>query len=124
MKKQLTLDLSTSFNNININQKGFIYTVAKPIKIIMKNMIQLLNPKGSDVLKRNGYHVPMGDVNFIPLDHEHTNTIGASNIVDIAHTKNGIYSVLDQKRSRIFTYDQEGNLLYINGNKCWQVHKR
>lgn len=114
-KKQLTLDLSTSFNNININQKGFIYTVAKPTKNNNENMIQLLNPKGSDVLKRNGYHVPMGDVNFIPLDHEHTNTIGASNIVDIAHTKNGIYSVLDQKRSRIFTYDQEGNLLYING---------
>ena len=27
----------------------------------------------------------------------------------------GIYSLLDQKRGRIFTYDHEGNLLYIFG---------
>jgi tetratricopeptide (TPR) repeat protein len=42
---------------------------------------------------------------------------GPSELVDITSTDDGIYSVLDQKRSRIFTYDSEGNLLYINGDE-------
>jgi tetratricopeptide (TPR) repeat protein len=48
---------------------------------------------------------------------------GPSLLVDIAATKDGIYSVLDQKRSRIFTYDSEGNLLYINGDEGMQSDK-
>ncbi|MCR1809445.1 hypothetical protein [Haploplasma modicum] len=114
-KKNLALELTTSYTNVNINEKGFIYATAKPTKNNYKKMIQLINPKGDDVLKRNGYHEPMGDFNFIPTMNNDTKIVGPSNLVDVAYTKNGIYTVLDQKRSRVFTYDQEGKLLYING---------
>ena len=48
---------------------------------------------------------------------------GPSELVDIDYTEGGIYSVLDRKRSRIFTYDVEGNLLYITGSEGNQSDK-
>jgi len=42
---------------------------------------------------------------------------GASRIVDVVYRGNGIYSILDINRGRIFTYDDEGNLLYIFGGR-------
>jgi tetratricopeptide (TPR) repeat protein len=35
--------------------------------------------------------------------------------VDVVYRDKGKYSLLDRKRGRIFTYDKEGNLLYIFG---------
>lgn len=35
--------------------------------------------------------------------------------MDVVYRENGIYSCLDRKRGRVFTYDHEGNLLYIFG---------
>ena len=40
---------------------------------------------------------------------------GPSQITDVVYRGHGIYSLLDRKRGRIFTYDHEGNLLYIFG---------
>ena len=40
---------------------------------------------------------------------------GASQINDVVYRGHGIYSLLDRKRGRVFTYDHEGNLLYIFG---------
>ena len=40
---------------------------------------------------------------------------GASEFIDVVYRGRGIYSLLDRKRGRIFTYDKEGNLLYIFG---------
>lgn len=114
-KETLNLELSTTFTNVNVNERGFIYATANPTRNNYENMIQLINPKGVDVLKRTGYHAPMGDLNFIPTSNNYGSEVGPSSLVDVAYTENGIYTVLDQKRSRLFTYDDEGNLLYING---------
>ncbi|WP_162140165.1 NHL repeat-containing protein [Haploplasma axanthum] len=115
-RKKLDLALSTSYTNVNVNEKGFIFATAKPTENNNEKMIQLINPKGVDVLKRNGYHVPMGDVEFLKQVDKYTSKVGPSKLVDVAYTKNGIYTVLDEQRSKLFTYDQEGNLLYINGS--------
>lgn len=40
---------------------------------------------------------------------------GPSQFTDVVYRDSGIYSCLDKKRGRIFTYDHEGNLLYIFG---------
>ncbi len=44
-----------------------------------------------------------------------TRYAGTSKIVDVVYRDKGIYSLLDSRRGRIFTYDHEGNLLYIFG---------
>lgn len=114
--------LPTSYTNVTLNSKNFIYSTALPRENNSDDMIQLINPKGVDVLKRNGYHIPKGDIMYV---QEKNNYVieGPSELVDIAIGKGGIYSVLDAKRSRIFTYDSEGNLLYVNGDKGEQSDK-
>ncbi|MFP4177864.1 MAG: hypothetical protein ACLFTZ_03785 [Acholeplasmataceae bacterium] len=112
---QLKLFLPTEYTNLSIDERSFIYATSKPSEGNDENMIQLINPKGVDVIKRNGYHPPMGDVHYVAQSNNYV-IHGPSRLVDIASTDHGIYTVLDQKRSRLFTYDQEGNLLYINGD--------
>ncbi|HKL47725.1 MAG TPA: tetratricopeptide repeat protein, partial [Candidatus Izemoplasmatales bacterium] len=87
-----------------------------------ENPIQLINPKGVDVIKRNGYFPPMGDIQYVEGMNNYV-IDGPSQMVDIAYTDDGIYTVLDQKRSRLFTYDSEGNLLYIDGDEGRQTDK-
>lgn len=114
--------LPTNYTNIAIDEKSFIYATAKPRETNTENMIQIINPKGVDVLKKNGYHIPMGDIMYVE-NRDNYVVEGPSDFSDIAIGKHGIYSVLDTKRSRIFTYDKEGNLLYINGDEGQQSDK-
>jgi len=119
---QLKLFLPTEYTSVQIDDRSFIYATSKPSNDQAENTIQLINPKGVDVIKRNGYHPPMGDVHFMVGMNNYVVT-GPSLLVDIASTNHGIYTVLDQKRSRLFTYDSEGNLLYINGDEGSQSDK-
>lgn len=119
---QLKLFLPTEYTSVQIDDRSFIYATSKPSNDQAENTIQLINPKGVDVIKRNGYHPPMGDVHFMVGMNNYVVT-GPSLLVDIASTDHGIYTVLDQKRSRLFTYDSEGNLLYINGDEGSQSDK-
>ncbi|HBG32961.1 MAG TPA: hypothetical protein DEG42_04885 [Acholeplasmataceae bacterium] len=119
---QLQLFLPTEYTNISIDEKSFIYATSKPSENNAENQIQLINPKGIDVIKRNGYHPPMGDIQYMEGMNNYVIT-GPSTLVDIATTNDGIYTVLDQKRSRLFTYDSEGDLLYINGDEGSQSDK-
>jgi tetratricopeptide (TPR) repeat protein len=73
----------------------------------------MLNPKGIDVIQQNhnGVHTLGGDVRFrTGGDYQ-----GASEIVDVKIRETGIYSLLDCNRGRVFSYDSEGNILYIFG---------
>jgi len=114
--------LPTSYTNVAMSDENFIYATSLASTNNSDNMIQLINPKGVDVLIRNGYHVPKGDIHFVEGMNNYV-VDGPSRLVDIAIYKDGIYTVLDAKRSRLFTYDSEGNLLYINGEAGQQLDK-
>lgn len=104
--------LATTFLNLNIDSKGYLYTlsdVSEGSKVIKK-----LNFKGIDILSRNGYVPQIGDAMIIG-DSADTVPTGPSQLIDIDLNENGTYCVLDGVRGRIFTYDFEGNLLYIGG---------
>jgi len=119
---QLQLFLPTEYTNVSINDKSFIYATSKTSTNNDENPIQLINPKGVDVITRNGYFPPKGDIHYV-VGRNNFVIDGPSELVDIASTENGIYTVLDQKRSRLFTYDSEGDLLYINGDEGSQSDK-
>ncbi|ERJ11737.1 NHL repeat-containing protein [Haloplasma contractile] len=120
---KMQLYLPTEFTNLQINEMGFIYSTAKADKNgESESMIKALNPKGLDVLKRNGYSSPQGDLEYVLLDSSEV-VAGPSNLVGITVNDYGVYTVLDQKRGRLFTYDNEGYLLYISGGKGTQVGK-
>ncbi|MBR5001180.1 MAG: YIP1 family protein, partial [Firmicutes bacterium] len=120
-------NVSTEFNNITIDDQNFVYVTTSSIDakqmedaITSKSKsgdfapVRKLNANGVDVLKRNGFYPPSGEVAFSTLS---TATIkGASSIVDVAIGPEGTWSIIDSKRSKIYTYDENGNLLFAFGD--------
>jgi hypothetical protein len=120
---QIALDLPPMFTNLSIDKKGFLYTTSKPSDNTQAtNLIKAINTSGKDVLKRNGYTEPSGDAVYIGASTNPQIPIGPSSLNAITVSDNGIYTAVDTKRGRMFTYDNEGNLLYITGEKGTLSH--
>lgn len=87
--------------------------------------VRLLNANGTDIMKRNGFFAPSGEVaidSMQVLSGSNANApTGPSEIADIASGPNGVWSIIDQKRSKVYTYDRDGNLLYIFGDRGSQL---
>ncbi len=115
-----------SYNNIAIDEYGFLYLTTNAVEdweieyaVWSRSPaseyapIRRLNSTGIDVLKRDGFYPPVGDIEFtVGIEMND----GASRITDVALHKNGVYSLLDRKRGRIFTYDSSGNLMFAFGS--------
>lgn len=111
-KMQLTLP--TEFSNCEIDSEGFIYTTTSIINTQNTDiLVRRQNPSGDDVLHKNENLLMAGDIDYDEYSSDYT--ASASNFVDITVNGDGMYSLLDSKRGRIFTYDFEGNLLYVFG---------
>jgi len=107
--------LNTIFTSLAMDEEGFIYTTSRAVDDVDDSkMIKRINPSGNDVLKRNGYDVPKGDIVYIRTGTD-ASVRGPSRFSAIAVNEYGVYTVADQKSGRLFTYDNEGNLLYISG---------
>lgn len=111
-KAQMVLFIPTEFSNIDIDTKGFVY--ATNIDPGSKEPVKRLNPSGEDVLKRFGYFDVSGDIRY-------RITEGPSTMIDVKVLGSGMYSVLDATQGRVFTYDDEGRLLYEFGGKGNQL---
>ncbi len=109
------------YNSIFIDHRDFIWLTANSIdkqslieymssKSTVSAPVKRLNPNGDDVLFRNAKWAPGGDLGQDP-----------SGIVDVCAKENGLYSILDGKKNKIFTYDRDGNLLYAFGGTGQQV---
>lgn len=116
---QQELTLPPEFINLTMDADGFIYATSypDPDNVAQSNMVKAINTSGKDVLRRNGYVTPNGDAVFLSAHNNKEVVLGASSLTAIAVSPDGFYSVTDAKRGRIFTYDTEGNLLYISGEK-------
>ena len=104
------LFIPTEFTGIDVDPDGFIY--ASSIDPEGKQAVRRLNPKGEDVIRKGENEHLGGDLWNDISDSPYA---GPSYIVDVVYRGQGIYSLLDSRRGRIFTYDHEGNLLYIFG---------
>ncbi len=103
------LYIPTEFTGIDIDEDGFVY--ATNIDSAGTQAVRRLNPKGEDVIKKGEDDNLGGDIwNGGSGDYA-----GSSQFVDVIYRGDGIYSCLDRRRGRIFTYDHEGNLLYVFG---------
>lgn len=124
----------TEYNNITIDSDGFLYVTTNSIdkgqqqsaiksksKSANYAPVKKLNPSGSDVMNRNGFYPPSGEVDVMSFTTSTITTSGASDIVDVALGPNGMWSIIDAKRSRVFTYDEDGKLLFAFGDKGDQV---
>ena len=103
------LFIPTEFTGIDVDDEGFVYASNKDTDGLQA--VRRLNPKGEDVIRRGPHANLGGDRVFGSVG----NYAGPSQIVDVVYRGHGTYSLLDSRRGRIFTYDHEGNLLYIFG---------
>ena len=125
--------VSTEFNNIDMNEKGFIYIttssisesrVASAINSKTKSgdylPVKLINLSGDEVMSRNGFWPPAGEI-----DHSGSSSDGSingvSSIVDVACGPEFTWSIIDAKRQKVFTYDYQGNLLFAFGDSGPQL---
>ena len=99
------------YNNISIDSEDFIFaTTGTAAETADKSTpVRKINAKGADILKREGK--PVGDLETTQIG----SIKGQSMIVDVANLDNGIYAILDQRRGRVFVYNQNGNLLFMFG---------
>lgn len=114
---KLSLNLPNEFTNLTLDDRQLIYATAQPdpAATTAAEMIKLINTSGKDVLKRNGYVTPDGDIKY--ASYVKPAVEGSSKFTAIDVNEDRIYSVADRTRGRIFTYDEEGNLLYVSGEK-------
>ena len=120
--------VSTEFNNITITDDGFIYVTTSSIKessvegaINGKSTdgtympVKLLNPAGNEIMRRNGFWPPAGEIDF---SNDPTETYsGVSTITDVAVGPEKTWTIIDSKRNKLYTYDFNGNLLFAFGDK-------
>ncbi len=122
MKNDSLQMIPTEFTNLICNSDGMVYAITETVsdsdikgavtgRSTENAPVRLLNPLGNNILKNNGYYPSVGDIDF-KLSGEDS---GASRFIDAAVGPNGICSFLDRKRGKVFTYDYDGNLLYVFG---------
>lgn len=121
-KDKMQQNISTEYSNITIDENGFIYGTISQLKLedIAAHFdaasatevgapLRKLNAAGSDVLLRTGITPPSGDMG----DGVSRSTY--SYLCDVTVSKNGLTSVLDSQKGRVFTYTNNGELLYVFG---------
>lgn len=108
-REQMQQFIPIEFNNLDVDENGFIYTSTSEEN--SDQPLKRLNPSGTDILRSKGYFPPKGDVGNL----EGGSVTGSSIFVDVTPDRAGMYSALDAKRGRVFTYDKDGNLLYEFG---------
>ncbi len=82
--------------------------------------VKMLNAAGSEIMRRNGFYPPSGEIDIQKTKVSDTIS-GVSTIVDVAPGPEKTWSIIDQKRSKVFTYDYDGNLLFAFGDMGRQV---
>lgn len=128
-----TTYVSTEFNNITITtnelNRGYIYITTNSIEdsvvesaILGKSSdgdklpVKMLNSAGTEIMRRNGFYPPAGEIEYQAYKASDTQK-GVSDIVDVACGPDQTWSIIDSSRSRIYTYDFNGNLLFAFGDE-------
>ncbi|MDR2095594.1 MAG: hypothetical protein LBP76_08765 [Treponema sp.] len=107
-RARMDLFIPTEYNNLCLDRDGFIYVTNSSGQA---DPIRRLNAMGQDILIRNGYEDPEGDLVYGNAG----GIAGRSKFIDAAALENDSYACLDRVRGRIFMYDFQGNLLYAFG---------
>ena len=123
-RQQSAQYIPTEYNNICVDEDGFIYVTSSSntaanqynqlrSKSAKYSPVRKLNAAGDEIMKRLGYFSPSGEVNV------KRDTV--SRIIDVAVGPEKTWSIIDEKRQKVYTYDDNGNLLFAFGDKGGQL---
>ncbi len=130
-KKLTAVKTSVAYNNITITDDGFVYVTTSAIdessvtgaitshsKEGTYMPVKLLNPAGDEIMRRNGFWPPAGEIDIFKMndDGTMTATAGVSTIIDAACGPEKTWTIADTKRNKLYTYDFNGNLLFAFGD--------
>lgn len=106
----------TEYDNIYVDDDGFMYAVTnnlsqEDIRSGAVNPVRKINLKGNDILVRNGNQRIIGDIYF----DAGGGVDGPSRFIDVTAFDNEVYTVLDKNRGRLFSYDDQGRMLWCFG---------
>ena len=136
-RAQMAQFLPAEFNNIAYTPggedgSGYIYvttsaieesTVMSQIKAKTKDgtylPVKMLNSAGVEIMRRNGFWPPAGEIDYSTGAKDTYS--GVSRVTDVACGPEDTWSIIDEKRSKIYTYDFNGNLLFAFGDKGSQL---
>ena len=116
--------IPTEYNNICVDKDGFIYVTSSSVTAAQQyaqlrslsakySPVRKLNAAGSEIMNRLGYFSPSGEVNV------KRDTV--SRIIDVAVGPEKTWSIIDEKRQKVYTYDDNGNLLFAFGDSGGQL---
>ena len=128
-------NISVAYNNITVDDEGFVYVTSDRVDEVKQlaairdktadySPVKKLNSAGKEIMKRNGFFDPGGEVMVSQLSDR---KYGVSKIVDVAIGSEKSWTILDndsanaEGRLRFFTYDQDGNLLFAFGQRGDQM---
>ena len=119
-----------TFSNITVDEDGFVYATSDKISestiasaIRRKSIsgtdspVKKLNAAGDEIMSRNGFFPPVGEIDYIDMSNDSSAILGVSTVGDVALGEAATWSITDTKRSKIYTYDSQGNLLFAFGDK-------
>jgi len=107
-KARMDLFIPTEYSNVAMDKEGFVYVTNSTGQT---QPVRRLNAMGQDILIRNGYEFPVGDL----AEGNAAGIRGRSRFIDVVAFDNDSYACFDRARGRIFMYDFQGNMLYAFG---------
>ncbi len=125
-------NIPTAYNNVTVDEFGFVYATINfttqsdlteqlatiESKSPTYSPVKKLNSMGKEIMKRNGFFDPGGEVGVL-------STAELSKITDIAIGPEGSWTILDSnttiQRTRTFTYNSNGDLLFAFGDMGVQL---
>lgn len=118
-RAQSTAFVPTEYENIYIDKDGFIYATTTTfseydLKSDVAKPIRRLNGLGQDILIKNDWYPPIGDLWWAEGDSTY---YGPSRMTDITVFDDDIYVALDRIRGRLFGYDSQGVMLWAFGTR-------
>ncbi|MCH5264342.1 MAG: tetratricopeptide repeat protein [Lachnospiraceae bacterium] len=118
-REQMVQFVPTEYSNLCLDSEGFIYATISVFDGAVESAqpIRKLNVKGTDILVRNGYEDPYGDLRYT----DGGEMKGPSKFCDITCLDNDVYYALDKTKGRVFAYDFQGNMLYAFGGHGYKA---
>ena len=129
-QKKVTANyVPVTFSNITVDEDGFVYATSDKISentiasaIRSKSIsgtnspVKKLNAAGDEIMSRNGFFPPVGEIDYLEMSNDPSAILGVSTVGDVALGEAATWSITDTKRSKIYTYDSQGNLLFAFGD--------
>lgn len=117
-REQMQSFVPTEYSNVYMDHEGFMYAVTKTfeewdIRGDKAKPIRRLNALGGDILVKNGNEPPIGDLQWSSAG----GVVGPAHFNDITVLENNVYVAIDETRGRLFGYNNQGQLLFVFGNR-------